>query len=1059
MNVRCEPQVKLLVLAIYGSIHAAAVQAVGPGPIPVPLNVTSGSTTVVGNSTLTATGYTFATNVTGGTLTLDPSAGTSGGMPITVQSVYGFGLLANGTTSTATINALSGTNVSGSGTVLAAFGGGGAINATGVAVTLNASSSGGGNAVVAQNGGQIALNGGSVDVNSKGAIALGASGVSSASGSPSNVMVSGSTVVTTSGVNDVGVYMHRGGIVSLPDNYTLNINGQGSTGLVVDASSVPTGPSGLTITMTGASGAANGSTGVLAVRGATLSLQGLTVQGADVGAGVVARAGDTSASGYAGSSASVTLTNSTINVSRSGYYSSMSLPWYATQIVDPSGTSTSLTPGSGTPPVGLLAMPVNGSTLGATSTITAIGSTVNVNASGGFGAYAGARVRSGLNSVILNGSTVAVSGSGAYSLGADLNGYISATNSIIRNNGGAAALYLISGGDDVPTASAPLIELNQSTVTATGAGTRGVRSLNYSTLFTNTVRMNGGSLTSEQGNAIEAYGGPLVMTVSNGNVAGGAALLRAFDTSSIDLTASSNSILGGDAIAGPTSRANISLLTGSQWTGAAQNINNATVDGTSTWNVSGNSQVREMVTNQGLVAFTPPTAGAFKSLTATNYAGGGTLRVNTYLGADGSPSDRLILNGGTTTGTTGIDVRNAGGAGALTTLNGILVVDAVNGGTTSPGAFTQSGRAVAGVYEYRLFRGALDGSNPQAWYLRSEQSDPPPPPPGPPDPSVIVPLLRPEIGAYLANQRLAAGFLVHSLHDRLGEPQWTEQQTFGNDDARRGAGWLRLVGKDIGSRSRDGNFDVDSTVWLLQGGGDVARWSVFQGDDRLHLGGMIGYNWGSSTGRASGNPFHADSDVQGVNVGVYGTWFQNDKTRLGWYTDLWAQYGWFTNHVNGQLLPSVRYDSQVLALSAEGGYAWFLRAERDWVAEPQAQIIYVHGYQGSITEPTGTTVDSASGSGVITRLGVRMHRTWIDDAGRRFQPYLTLNWWHDSVDNAIAFNQVSMRDLYPQNRYEVKLGLDVQGRKGWTGWSNVGWQFGSQSYHAFIGRLGAKYTW
>jgi len=38
-------------------------------------------------------------------------------------------------------------------------------------------------------------------------------------------------------------------------------------------------------------------------------------------------------------------------------------------------------------------------------------------------------------------------------------------------------------------------------------------------------------------------------------------------------------------------------------------------------------------------------------------------------------------------------------------------------------------------------------------------------------------------------------------------------------------------------------------------------------------------------------------------------------------------------------------------------------------------------------------------------------------------------------------------------------GLDVQGRKGWTGWSNIGWQFGSQSHHAFIGWLGAKYTW
>ncbi len=60
----------------------------------------------------------------------------------------------------------------------------------------------------------------------------------------------------------------------------------------------------------------------------------------------------------------------------------------------------------------------------------------------------------------------------------------------------------------------------------------------------------------------------------------------------------------------------------------------------------------------------------------------------------------------------------AGGSGALTTGNGILVVDAVNGGTTAPGMFTLSGPVVAGPYEYDLFRSSTDTSNPNAWYLR-----------------------------------------------------------------------------------------------------------------------------------------------------------------------------------------------------------------------------------------------------------------------------------------------------------------------------------------------------
>ncbi|GJG97306.1 hypothetical protein CBA19C6_22475 [Cupriavidus pauculus] len=44
--------------------------------------------------------------------------------------------------------------------------------------------------------------------------------------------------------------------------------------------------------------------------------------------------------------------------------------------------------------------------------------------------------------------------------------------------------------------------------------------------------------------------------------------------------------------------------------------------------------------------------------------------------------------------------------------------------------------------------------------------------------------------------------------------------------------------------------------------------------------------------------------------------------------------------------------------------------------EPPAQLVYVRGYQGAFTKPaTGTRVDSANGNGIITRLGVRVHRT------------------------------------------------------------------------------------
>ena len=93
--------------------------------------------------------------------------------------------------------------------------------------------------------------------------------------------------------------------------------------------------------------------------------------------------------------------------------------------------------------------------------------------------------------------------------------------------------------------------------------------------------------------------------------------------------------------------------------------------------------------------------------------------MNTFLGADGSPSDKLIINGGSATGNSFLRITNAGGPGAQTVANGIPVVQAINGGTTAPGAFTLAGEVRGGAFDYFLFRGGLGGSSPNDWFLRS----------------------------------------------------------------------------------------------------------------------------------------------------------------------------------------------------------------------------------------------------------------------------------------------------------------------------------------------------
>lgn len=476
-----------------------------------------------------------------------------------------------------------------------------------------------------------------------------------------------------------------------------------------------------------------------------------------------------------------------------------------------------------------------------------------------------------------------------------------------------------------------------------------------------------------------------------------------------------------------------------------------TVQSGGTLNLNGYSQTVASATNAGLINMgngTPPVT----TLTTPNYIGqGGTIALNTYLGTDGSPSDKLVINGGSASGTSKLRIMNAGGPGALTTANGILVVETTNGGTTSPTAFSLDGRAVAGVYEYRLFRGPLIDPVSDDWYLRSEAL--PLPPPNQP----LQPLYRPEVPAYLANQRLASEMFVHSLHDRLGEPQYIEGQGFNPDDDKPRSGWLRVVGNWVGSRTKDGIFSADTDSVLLHGGFEVAKWKLFNDADRAHLGVMASYGYASTTAHAESNPYSARGKVEGWSLGAYGTWYQNDEKKLGAYVDTWFQYGWFNNRVEGDLLPVVTYSSHGLAISGETGYA--MPVHNDWIVEPQAQLIYLGYNQGDVTEQNGTQVTGANSHGWISRLGVRFHRTFVRDDTRKWQPYLTLNWWHSTASNTISFDGVPESNLYPANRYEVKIGVNADFRKRWTGWANVSGAWGSQSFHQYAMRVGMKYTW
>ncbi|WP_186372902.1 autotransporter outer membrane beta-barrel domain-containing protein, partial [Yersinia alsatica] len=269
-----------------------------------------------------------------------------------------------------------------------------------------------------------------------------------------------------------------------------------------------------------------------------------------------------------------------------------------------------------------------------------------------------------------------------------------------------------------------------------------------------------------------------------------------------------------------------------------------------TLDLDGYNQMLQSLNNGGTVSF-GGTGGNTLTITGDYIGNNGLLNMNSVLEDDDSVTDKLII-GGNTSGNTFVQVNNLGGSGAQT-LNGIELIT-VSG--NSVGEFTQSGRIVAGAYDYYLARGI--GSNDTNWYLQSSIpiSVPGPDVPGEPSPPMIE---RPEASGYSANLAAANNMFVTRLHDRLGETHYIDALT---GEQKVTSLWLRNEGGHNRSRDSQDQLRTQSNRYVMQLGGDIAQWS-HNGADRFHLGLMAGYGNSKSTTESRLSGYSARASVDG----------------------------------------------------------------------------------------------------------------------------------------------------------------------------------------------------
>ncbi|EAX4259141.1 autotransporter-associated beta strand repeat-containing protein [Salmonella enterica subsp. enterica serovar Oranienburg] len=487
---------------------------------------------------------------------------------------------------------------------------------------------------------------------------------------------------------------------------------------------------------------------------------------------------------------------------------------------------------------------------------------------------------------------------------------------------------------------------------------------------------------------------------------------------------------------------------------------------------------------------------------AGNYTGNdGHLYLNTQLGDDSSPTDKLIVTGDTA-GSTTLHITNVNGLGAQT-VNGIEVIEV---GGQSDGDFTlYKGHVDINAWTYTLKQ---DGGD---WYLRSESDDVPddggdvippddggdvtppddggdvtppddggdvtppddggevtppdddgevtPPddggditPPDGGDVTPVAPQYRADIGVYLGNQWMARNLQMQTLYDREGSQYRSAD----------GSVWMRFKAGKAESQAVNGNVDIDSDYSQFQLGGDILTWS--DGAQSVTVGLMGSYINAStdSTGNrgADGSQFSANGSVDGYNLGLYATWFADAQSHRGAYIDSWYQYGVYNNSVDNDGLSASRYDSAAHAVSLETGYRYDITlSNRNTVSlTPQAQVTWQRYSADTVIDDGGTRISGQNDDSWTTRLGVRVDGKLYKESGR-IQPFMEVNWLHASDNASATFGDTKVSQDLPNDRAEVKVGIQANVNERLSVYAQAASQKGKNDYGDASFSLNMRYNW
>jgi outer membrane autotransporter protein len=366
---------------------------------------------------------------------------------------------------------------------------------------------------------------------------------------------------------------------------------------------------------------------------------------------------------------------------------------------------------------------------------------------------------------------------------------------------------------------------------------------------------------------------------------------------------------------------------------------NLNVDKTSTWFVTGTSDLEGTLNNEGSVDFHTKSDELNKTVTVSDYTGSGSLYMNTDL-ASQTDGDKLVITNGTTAASGTIQVYDkglvSGSNGKVTGSKQLLLVQDTNGVTSWTGKSLDTG----GVWDINPTIEKIGND----WYLVMDGD------------SILTPNTTAK--TYFGFSDAAYGLWRNALTD---------------DTLRMRLGDLRYGAEDVAgvwAKVKAGNLDAsgyDADYQMYQGGYDKKNGNTAYGLAVDHMRSKPDYEAGYGHNSMT-------------NVSLYATTYHDS----GAYSDIVLTAGKYRGnvHVNPNS-DYADYDAWAYSASYEVGKTY--RRDNGWFIEPQGQLIYGHMQGTDSISKNGSDMHRDSITSFLGRAGVVLGRKVNDHSDYYFK--------------------------------------------------------------------------